>query len=142
MGASENEVFRADTLKDLLPPQKESDMKYFERNSRDTEKDLSRIFLHQLQTLLKAFVGFVKCHPKGFNKNDAMFTGLLAFRLGISMEVIMCSWEVQVLVGCLIEVYSEEDWHEEVIRFLEQYFSECWNFLLVIHFTIVKIGGF
>ena len=142
MGASEKDVFRVDTLKDLLPPQKESDMKYFERKSRDTDKDLSRIFLHQVQTLVKAFVGFVKCHPESFNKTDAMFTVLLAFRLGISMEVIMCSWEVQVLVGCVIEVYSEEDWHEEVTRFLEQISVNVGVFLLVVRFTIVNTGRF
>lgn len=117
MGASENDLFTSDTLKELLPSQNESDMKHFERKARDTAKDLSRIFLHQVQTLVKAFVGFVKIHLGNFNKKDAMLTVLLAFRLGICLEVITCSWEVQVLIGCVVEIYHEEDWHDEVAKF-------------------------
>jgi len=80
------------------------------------EDELSFIFLHRFQTILKSFSYYMKQNPLQFSKSDIMLNVLLGLRLAIALEINFCAWEAEVHIGCAIDLYSEDDWNEEAIK--------------------------
>ena len=81
---------------------------------RPLDQGLSTLFLHRLQTLLKLFSSYLMKNPQLFSNLDIMLNVLLGLRVGIALEVSACIWECEVYIGCAIDLYSDEDWGEEV----------------------------
>ena len=110
MGASEINLPASSAVKSLLSLK--SDVKH--GPARTADESLSLVFLHRLQTFFKCFSCYVKKYPAHFLTSDVMVMVLLGFRLSIALEVNACAWEFEVLIGCAIDLYSEEEWEVEV----------------------------
>ena len=102
---------------------------------RSPKGELSFIFSHQLQTFLKSFSYYMQQNPLHFSKSDIMLNVLLGLRLAIALEINFCAWEAEVHIGCAIDLYSEDDWKEEVGLY------DCFLFfeaLCVINFDLIS----
>ena len=110
MGASESQLATSSLFQQFCHFQSDID----HGPARPPDLRLSAAFLHCLQTLLKSFSYYMKKIPGIFSKSDIMLNILLGLRLGIAKEINACVWEAEVYIGCAIDLYSEEDWEEEV----------------------------
>lgn len=111
MGGSDSETSFTRLLEDLLPTEEPVEPN---RSDRPMALDLSFIFVHRLQILLKSYIYFLKQYPERLSKAEIMASVMIALRLSIAQEVNPCSWEFEVLIGCAIDLYSDDDWEPEV----------------------------
>ena len=134
MGASESHLAKSSILKHLCHFKLEID----HGPARPPDLCLSSVFLHRLQTMLKSFSYYMKKNPGIFSKSDIMLNILLGLRLGIAIETNACAGEVEVYIGCAIDLYSEEDWQEEVCS--QTIFPLLCNNFLSLFFIMVSLS--
>ncbi|XP_065071838.1 SMC5-SMC6 complex localization factor protein 2-like [Rhopilema esculentum] len=90
------------------------DLDFTPGNLRTFEEPLNFLFTFRLQTLLKAYCCYIEQHSGLFSKTDKLLNTLVALRLGIALETSVCSWEIEVFLGCSINLYNEEEWKNEM----------------------------
>eukprot|EP00794_Sanderia_malayensis_P005516 gene5516-6201_t len=118
MGASIQTLFGQSNVKedfpDLIKPIESEMESHATRERKDDEVNCDTMFALRLQTLLKCYSCCLKQFPDWYKHDDVTLTVAVALKLCISLEIIVASWDIQVLIGCAIDCYKDEEWKDAV----------------------------
>ena len=82
--------------------------------SSDAAEITDSYFPLRIQTLVKSYSCCLQQCPQSYSLEDITCTVLVSCRICLDLRLREASWDVQVLIGCALDCYSETQWIEEV----------------------------